>query len=140
MTGQFNVRLPAKTRKQLENMRSWSGMNDTQLTIEAIDHLHQEYKREYETPIGWSAYRRDVNAGFVTQTILVENGMVLQSYEEATRPGQEPGEWPDLAGKTLPELRGIGFTRIKNEREVETIRKNYMRRGEDLEELTQNFR
>lgn len=132
MPEQFNVRLPAKARKQLEDMHAWSEMKETQLVIEAIDHLYQEYKREYEIPKGWSAYTRDLNAGFVTQTILVNNGIVLQNYEEATSRGHEAGEWPTLAGKYFDDLRGEGFRRIKNEREVERLKENYLLRLEEI--------
>ena len=46
MTIQLNMRIPESTAKQIKDLRSWTGMTQTQLVIQAIDRLHQEHKRE----------------------------------------------------------------------------------------------
>jgi len=46
MTTQLNVRIPKSTEKQIEDLLKWTGMTQTQLVIQAIDRLHQEYKKE----------------------------------------------------------------------------------------------
>lgn len=46
MTEQLNVRIPKSTEKQIEELRQWTGMTQTQLVLLAIDRLHQDYKRE----------------------------------------------------------------------------------------------
>ena len=46
MSEQLNVRIPKSTEKQIEDLLQWTGMTQTQLVIQAIDRLHQDYKRE----------------------------------------------------------------------------------------------
>jgi hypothetical protein len=46
MTEQLNVRIPTSTEKQIEELRVWTGMTQTQLVIQAIDHLHREYEKK----------------------------------------------------------------------------------------------
>jgi hypothetical protein len=43
---QLNTRIPEITEKQLEELRQWTGMTQTQMLIVAIDRLHQEYERK----------------------------------------------------------------------------------------------
>lgn len=46
MTTQLNVRIPKSTEKQIEELRAWTGMTQTQIVIQAIDRLHQEYEKK----------------------------------------------------------------------------------------------
>lgn len=45
MSEQLNVRIPMSTDMQIEELRKWTEMTQTQLVILAIDRLHQSQKR-----------------------------------------------------------------------------------------------
>jgi|SRR5579859_2333395 len=46
MAEQLNVRIPKSTENQLDELREWTGMTQTQLVIQAIDRLYQELTKE----------------------------------------------------------------------------------------------
>lgn len=49
MAEQLNVRIPKSTSDQIDDLITWTGMTQTQIVLQAIDRLHQTYKKERDT-------------------------------------------------------------------------------------------
>ena len=76
-----------------------------------------------------TAYQRNINAGFATETILVIDGAVVDHLVKASNQAAEVEELPDLTGRSFASLRGKGFKRITNQQRVDELYEHYREQG-----------
>jgi hypothetical protein len=132
MSRQLNARIPKSTEKQIDDLIEWTGMTQTQLIIQAIDRMHQEQKRERDKEMGYIAYKRDINAGFATETVLVKDGVVVDQSVKTHNAASEVEGLPDLLGSDISTLRGKGFRQITSQAQRDALIERYESRSPEI--------
>ena len=74
---------------------------------------------------GFAAYKRSWNAGFVTEIISVDDGVVVDQIIETYNAASQPEGIPNLVGQSFVSLRGKGFQRVTSQRKINELQERY---------------
>jgi len=121
MAEQLNVRVPKSTSNQMADLIEWTGMTQTQIVIQALDRLHHSYKQESEAEMGFIAYKRSLNAGFASETVSALDGVIVDQFSQTQNAASWVDGLPNRIGAPVSSLKGLGFRRITNQEQVDTL-------------------
>jgi hypothetical protein len=82
---------------------------------------------------GFAAYRRGINAGFATETVLVNDGIIVDQFTQTYQEGDEVDRLRNRVGQPMASLKGLGFRRVTKASEVEQLHERYLATAENVE-------